>query len=198
MSDLKRREFITLLGGAAARGRSGARAAARASAAHRRAHEFGRGRSRRTGRNAGIRCRRCGIGLDRRPKHADRKSLDCGDAERIRRYAGRIGRACAGRHVGHRRGGHGGIAAGNPHGADRIRARSRSGRCRLRRELRAAGRQCDRIYAVRIRHEREMAGTAQRDRPSVMRAGVIRDASQPPGSASSPEFRLWRPRWEWR
>ena len=40
----------------------------------------------------------------------------------------------------------------------------RSGRRRLRREPGAAGRQRHRVYPVRIRHQREMAGAAQRDR----------------------------------
>ena len=52
----------------------------------------------------------------------------------------------------------------------------RSGRRRLRRELGAAGRQRHRVYHVRIRHEREMAGAAQRDR-----AG--RDASGGPSGS---------------
>ena len=73
----------------------------------------------------------------------------------------------------------GAVAAGDPHRADRVPDRRRSGRRRLRREPGAAGRQRHRFHHVRIRHEREMAGTAQADR-----AG--RDASgSPSGSRHS-------------
>ncbi len=56
---MRRREFITLLGGAARVAARGARAAGRADAAHRRAHGLGRGRSGMTGPHRGVRCRRC-------------------------------------------------------------------------------------------------------------------------------------------
>ena len=56
------------------------------------------------------------------------------------------------------------VVAGNPLRADRVRDRSRSGRCGLRREPGAAGRQRHRLHGVRIRHRRQMAGTAQADR----------------------------------
>ena len=48
--------------------------------------------------------------------------------------------------------------------AARFRAGRRSGRGRLRGKPGAAGRQCHGIYAIRIQHQRQMAGTAERDR----------------------------------
>ena len=44
------------------------------------------------------------------------------------------------------------VATGDPHRADRLRECHRSGRRRLCRQSGAAGRQCHRIYDVRIRH----------------------------------------------
>ena len=49
-------------------------------------------------------------------------------------------------------------------GADRVSDRRRSGRCRLRRQPGAAGRQCHRFPPVRIQPGREMAGAAQAGR----------------------------------
>ena len=57
----------------------------------------------------------------------------------------------------------GAIAAGDPHRADRVHARHRSGRRRLRRQLGAAGRERHRFHVIRIQHSREMAGAAQAD-----------------------------------
>jgi hypothetical protein len=54
----------------------------------------------------------------------------------------------------------GAAAAGDPHRADRVPARRRSGRCRPRRQPGPAGRQRHWFPVVRIRHEREMAGVA--------------------------------------
>ena len=67
----------------------------------------------------------------------------------------------------------GAVVAGDPHRADRVRGCHRPGWRRFRRELGAAGRQRHRFPHVRIRPEREMAGTAQ-----AGRAG--RDASGGP------------------
>ena len=52
--------------------------------------------------------------------------------------------------------------------------RRRSGRRRLRRQPGAARRQRHRLHAVRIRHERQMAGAAQRNRAHVTRVAVLR------------------------
>ena len=65
MFDIKRREFITLLGGAAACvAAGGARAAAGADAAHRRAHAIHRGRSGGKGAESDVRAEPPTIGLD--------------------------------------------------------------------------------------------------------------------------------------
>ena len=89
----------------------------------------------------------------------------------------------------------GAVAAGDPHRADRVRSRRRSGRRRLRRKPGAAGRQRHRLHRLRIRHEREMAGTAQRDRAGRDASGGPSGPRQlPRDSASSPPSRPWRRR----
>jgi hypothetical protein len=66
-----------------------------------------------------------------------------------------------------------GLATGDPHHPDRVRGCRRSSRRRLRRDAGAAGRQCHRLYPVRIFHGREMAGAAQGDRAALSpRRGV--------------------------
>ena len=112
---------------------------------------------------------------------------------------GGIGRARARRHPGPWRLDRGAVAAGDPHRADRVSSRRRSGRRRLRRQPGAAGRQRHRVHGIRIQPEREMAGAAQTDRAK-------RDASGgPSGSqprlrqpASLPPSRPWRRRSGWR
>ena len=104
------------------------------------------------------------LGWTDRPQRADRHSLGRGDAAAQSQLRGGIGRACAGRHPGLWQYGHGAVATDDPHRADRVHAGWRSGRRRLRRKPGSAGRQRHRLHAVRIRHQREMAGAAQRDR----------------------------------
>ena len=65
-----------------------------------------------------------------------------------------------------------------------FRGRCRSGRRRLRRQPGAAGRQRHRFYALRIQHEREMAGAAQAD-------CARRDSSG--GPSRSDQYRRDRP-----
>ena len=88
---MKRREFITLLGGAAADvAACGARAAARRDAAHRRAHEPGRGRSGVTARIAAFLQGLQQLGwTDGRNVRIDYR-WGAGDADRIRRYAAEL------------------------------------------------------------------------------------------------------------
>ena len=63
----------------------------------------------------------------------------------------------------------------------------------------AAGRQRHRFHHVRIRPEREMAGAAQRDRAGRdASGGPSRSRRRPPGSASSPPSSPWRRRSGWR
>ena len=101
------------------------------------------------------------IGLDHRPQRADRHPLGHGQCRRHSQTRGGIGRARAGRHPGPWRLDRGAVAAGDPHRADRVPGRRRSGRRRLRRQPGAAGRQRHRFHGVRIQPEREMAGAAQ-------------------------------------
>ena len=97
---MKRREFITLLGGAAARGRS---RRARSSASGCGASACSRPPPPRTIRTAqarhrGVPARAAAIGLDRRPQRADRLSLGLGRCRQHSQIRGGIGRARAGRH----------------------------------------------------------------------------------------------------
>ena len=177
----------------------GAGAAERAHAAHRRAHELGRRRSEGQARIAAFLQGHAAIGLDDRPQRADRHSLGRGRCRPHSQIRGRIGRARAGRHLGLA-----GVAAVAPlQEATRtvpivFAAVSDPVGGRLRRELGAAGRQRHRIYRLRIRHERQMAGAAQRDR-------AARDASGGPSRSrhsrrnrrSSPRSRPWRRRSGW-
>ena len=115
-------------------------------------------------------------GLDHRPQRADRHPLGHDQRRRNPQTRGGIGRARAGRHSGPWSTGRAGVAAGDPHRADRVHGRRRSGRRRLRRQPGAAGRQRHRFHDFRIQHGREMAGTAQADR-------ARRDASGSPSGS---------------
>ena len=162
---MKRREFITLLGGAAAAWPLAARAqqpermrrigvlmylAADDPDSPARVAAFARGLQELgwiDGRN---------IQIDYR--------WGAGDADRIRNYAAELVALAPDVILVTQRLSLGGAAKCNPHCADRVCECQRPGRRWLRRKPCAAGRQCNRIYPVRIRHKREMARASQTDR----------------------------------
>ena len=178
----------------------GAGAAGRADAAHRRAYEPGRGRSGRAGPQHCLRAGASAIGLGRRPKPADRTSLGCG----------RMPTASADTPPNWSRSPRMSywplalpawqpllqatrtvpivfVLVPDPVG------------CRLRRQLGAAGRQCDRICPVRIRHQRKMAGAAQGDRAGRdARGSPSRPCHCRRARARSPRSRRWRRHLAWR
>ena len=122
-----------------------------------------------------------------------------GDADRIRRHAAELVALAPDVILAIGSSTVAAVAAGDPHRADRVRERRRSGRRRLRREPGAAGRQRHRLHSVRIRHEREMAGAAQADRAGRdASGGPSRSRHRRPGSASSAPSRPWRRRSGWR
>ncbi len=177
---MKRREFVTLLGGAAALAARRARAAARAHAAHRRAHAPGRGRSRRAGPHRGVPAGVAAIGLDRRPQRADRHSLGRGRCRTHSQIRGGIGRARPGRYPG--------LLALPAAGRHCCRQPARCRSCSRLSPIRSApassrawrGRAAmSPVCHVRIQLEREMAGTAQADR-------APRDASGGPSGSCNP------------
>ena len=101
------------------------------------------------------------------PSAATCGSTPAGPTSQCRRHSqtrSRIGRARAGRHSCPWRLDRGAAATGDPHRSDRVPGPRRSGRRRLCRQPGAARRQRHRFHDVRIQHEREMAGAAQRDR----------------------------------
>ena len=161
----RRREFITLIGGAAAAWPL----AARAQPSDRMRHigvlmNTGPDDPEGKARNVAFEGALQELGwTDGRNVRIDYR-WGAGDADRIRRYAVELVSLSPRRHPDRWQRDRGAVASGNPHRADRVRTGPRSGRRWLRRYPGAARRQCHRLYPVRIRHQREMAGITQRDR----------------------------------
>ena len=86
-----------------------------------------------------------------------------GDAARVRRVRGGIGGARTGRHPLHRRYNDRTAATSDSHRADCVRKYDRSCRRRICRESGEARREYHWFFRDRIRRERQMARTAQRD-----------------------------------
>ena len=132
---MRRREFIALVGGAAAAWPLAARAQQpERDAADRRAPASGCGRS-AIARSASRRsCRGCGnwAGLIGRNVHIDYR-WGAGDAERIRKHAAELVALAPDVIVASGASTAGAVATGDPHRADRIRVLRRSGQRRLRR-----------------------------------------------------------------
>src|SRR5262249_5130687 len=124
------------------------RATARKNAAHRRAPERRRGRSGLSGLGRGVPAGACASGLDHRAQRAHRHALGRRQTRRRSQIRGGIGRAGARRHPGPWHLNRATVAAGDPHRADRVPDRRRSG-----------GRWvCRQPGAARRQRHRELAG----------------------------------------
>ena len=176
---MNRREFITLLGGAAAAWPLAARGAAgRARAPHRRAHEPGRRRCGRASSHTRVPARAAGAGLDCRPQRADRLSLGCQWCRRraCAKYAAELVAlapdvilAATGRDRS-------GAAADDAGTIPIVFAHGyRSGQRRLRRQPGAAGRQCHRVHRIEYSISAKWLELLKEIAPGVTRVAVLRE-----------------------
>ena len=178
---MKRREFITLLGGAAALA-----AAARAQQAERMRRIGVLMPSRRTTRKRRLASRPSSRGcselgwIDGRNVRIEYRWAT-GDADQHSRTRCGIGRACAGRHPCCRHRVDAAAAAGDPHRADRVRQRRRSGRRRFRREPGATGRKHHRVSRVNTALSGKWLELLRRSCPASCESAVIRDPATAAG-----------------
>ena len=165
IAKLKRREFITLLGGAAVAWPLAARAQSadrmrRIGVLMSTTADDPEGQARIAAFQQGLQQFGWAIGHNVR---IDSRWAS-GRPRTFPQICGGTGRALARCHPGHRQRRGGTAATGDPHCTNRVCNCPRPGWSRLCQQSGAAGRQRHRIYPVRIRHQWEMAGTAQADR----------------------------------
>ena len=195
---MKRREFITLLGGAAAAWPVGARAqqrermrrigvllsaAANAPEAQPRIIAFVQGLAQlewNVGHNVQIDLRWGG-----------------GNADDIHKYAVELAALAPDVILASSTAAVAALMQATSHGADRVRTSHRPGGGRLGRQLGPAGPQRHRVHDFRIRLGWEMAGTAQADRAGRDASSRSSGCSRNPASASSVRSSPWHPRSGW-
>ena len=94
--------------------------------------------------------------------------------------------------------GRGAVAAGDPHRADRVRGRRRSGRRRLRREPGAAGRQRHRFQRFEYGLSGKWLELLKQIAPGVTRVAVLRDAAITAGIGQFGVIQAVAPSLGWR
>ena len=99
------------------------------------------------------------------------------NADEIRRHAAELAALAPDVILAHWHRDRGAVAAGDPHRADRVRGRSRSGRRRFRREPGAAGRQRHRFPQFEYSLSGKWLELLKQIAPGVTRVAVLRDAT---------------------